>query len=158
MATAIESFVSPSDQYDVIWCDSILHHIIPDLDLVMPKLVGLCTSSTLMVIYEPINLSPTLRHIRQRLPIHTETTQVERPLEAAEIDLIRRYIPDMKMQCFSLFDRLDRFILKSSNYERSSIPRRLLSTVIAAVDWGLLQVPALRKLAGQAVMYGHPAA
>jgi 2-polyprenyl-3-methyl-5-hydroxy-6-metoxy-1,4-benzoquinol methylase len=154
----IESFDSASNQFDIIWCDSILHHLIPDLEFVMQKLVHLCSASTLMVIYEPINLSPTLRSIRRRLPIRTEATPGERPLEAAEIDLIRQYMPDMKMRCFSLVGRLDRFVLTSFNYERSSFPRRVLSNAIATVDCGLLQMPAFRKLAGQAVLHGHPGA
>lgn len=156
--TPIESCTLETGTFDVIWCHAIFHHLIPSLHPVMQKLIDLAAPNALMVINEPINLNRTLRRIRQWVPIHTEATPDERPLEIAELHVLREYIPDMVMRCYYLFGRLDRFILTNSNYERSSSLRRFLSSTIAAVDYGLLRLPVARNLGGQALMYGHPLA
>jgi 2-polyprenyl-3-methyl-5-hydroxy-6-metoxy-1,4-benzoquinol methylase len=145
-----------SNSFDVIWGDAILHHLIPELEMVLTKLTGWAKTDSLMLFAEPISLNPTLRRIRQAVPVHTEATPGERPLEAAEIALIGKYVSDLTLRPFSFLGRLDRFVLENHNFERSSLPRRQLSNVSACIDYGLLSLPMVRNLAGQAVMYGHP--
>jgi len=146
----------PPNHFDAIVGVAILHHIIASLDLVLRRLAASAKPSGTFMFAEPINFNPTLRRIRLSLPVHTEATPDERPLEKSDIDVIRHAIPDLLIRPFALFGRLDRFVLSDSNYERSSGPRRLISNVLAATDWMLLSLPGVRDLGGTAVLYGHP--
>jgi 2-polyprenyl-3-methyl-5-hydroxy-6-metoxy-1,4-benzoquinol methylase len=135
------------NSFDVIWGDAILHHVIPELEKVLDKLTGWAKPDSLMLFAEPICLNPTLRRIRQAVPVHTEATPGERPLEAAEIALIGKYVSDLRLRPFSFLSRLDRFVLENHNFERSSLPRRQFSSVSACIDYGLLGLPMFRNLA-----------
>jgi hypothetical protein len=76
-------------------------------------------------------------------------------LEFAELEIVRRYLPDLEMRAFSLLGRLERFILPDHNYERSPAPRRAIVGVLAFADYAMLSLPGLRNLAGYAVFYGQ---
>jgi hypothetical protein len=91
------------------------------------------------------------------VPVSTDATPGERPLLRSELDLVRRYVPDLRIRYYSLFGRLDRFVLRRYNYERSPLGRRAIAGGLYALDWGLLSVPFLTSLAATCVMYGHPA-
>jgi hypothetical protein len=121
----------------------------------LDKLVPLAKPGGLIVFSEPVNLNRALRRIRSMLPIHTDATPDERPLERREIEILRRHIPQLRLRFFDLFGRLNRFVLLRQNYERSPAPRRFVSNVFASVDWLALTIPGLRNLAGQAVLWAH---
>ena len=144
-----------ADSFDVIWGDAILHHLIADLEMVMSRVFSWARPGALMLFAEPVNLNHTLRRLRFMVPVKTDATPGERPLEAQEIEIIRRYLPDFQIRHFSLFGRLDRFILPRHNYERSAPPRRALSNVIACLDYTLLSLPWVKNLGATAVIYGH---
>jgi len=144
-----------ANSFDIIWGDAILHHLIADLEVVMSHFLAWAKPGALMLLAEPINFNRTLRRLRFMVPVKTEATPDERPLEFQEIEIIRRYLPDLRIRCFSLLGRLDRFILTANNYERSALPRRALSSALATLDYGLLSLPWLKNLGGTAVIYGH---
>lgn len=92
------------------------------------------------------------------LPVNTDATPDERPLERAELDIIARHIPGIRMRHFSAFDRLNRFVLHDRyDYENSSRARRFVSNVLSVIDYGVLSVPAFQFLAGTSVIHGHKA-
>jgi len=161
--SALTSFVcSPLEtadfaerSFDVIWGDAVLHHLIPDLDNVMQRLVGWARPGAMIMFAEPMNLSPWLRKIRLMLPIHTDATPDERPLEHAEVAIIRRHVPDLQVRHFSLLGRLNRFVLKDYDYEGASISRRAVVNAFDLVDYALLSLPGMKTLGGTSVMYGH---
>jgi hypothetical protein len=95
--------------------------------------------------------------LRKGVPIHTDATPDERPLEKAELSIILRHLPELEMKWFHLFARLDRFILRNNNYERSPLLRRLATDLLGRVDQLLLSVPRLQPLGGMCVMYGWKA-
>jgi len=142
------------DSFDVVWCDAFLHHAIADLPLVLNKLCACAKPGALIVFGEPVNCSPTLRRFRMMLPAPTEGTAGERPLEPFEIEIIRRYIPDLRMRPFSLFGRLARYILADMNYERASSPRRAIFDGLSIVDYFLLSLPGLSRFAGVFALIG----
>ena len=144
--------------FDLIWGDAILHHLIEKLDLVMSLLTLWARPGAMMVFSEPVNFNHTLRRLRLKLPVKTDATPDERPLEPAELAVIRRFLPDLRIRFFSLFGRLNRFILLRFNYERSSAIRRGLASLFAAIDYGLLSLPGIRNLGGYVVIYGRSAA
>lgn len=144
------------DSFDIVWGDAILHHVLEDLDLVLRHLVRWCKRSGLLLFSEPLNLSNALRRLRALIPVHTEVTPGERPLIKAELRLLQRYIPDLRMKHYNLLGRLDPFIVTNFNYERSSAGRRAVVNLLDLVDYALLSLPLVKRLGGVGVLYGHP--
>lgn len=144
------------DAFDIVWADAILHHVLDDLELVLRHLVLWCKPSGLLLFSEPVNLANVLRRLRAMIPVHTEATPGERPLVASELDLVKRYVPDLRMRYYGLFGRLDQFILTNFNYERSSTARKTVVNAIDLIDYALLSVPLVKRLGSVCVMYGHP--
>ncbi len=105
---------------------------------------------------EPVNLSPWLRKLRLMLPLHTDATPDERPLERADVAIIARHVPDLSIRHFNLLARLDRFVIPNHNYELASMPQRALFSTLNAIDYAVLSLPLLETLGGTAVLYGHP--
>ena len=155
LCAPIETVDIATESFDMIWGDAILHYLLVDLEMVMSRLLSWAKPGALMLFAEPVNLNNTLRRLRFLVPVTTDATPDERPLEAREIEIIRRYLSDLQIRHFSPFGRLNRFIVPSHNYERSSLPRRALCSAIASLDYCLLSLPWLKNLGGTAVIYGH---
>lgn len=152
----LETADFPEAFFDVIWGDAILHHLLAELDRVLPRLTAWAKPEGLMLFSEPVNFNPTLRRIRFMVPVKTEVTPDERPLEPPEVHLLSKYIADLQVEPFAMLGRLNRFVLANYNYERASWPRRTISNILAAIDYATLRTPGFRSLAGTAVLYGHP--
>jgi 2-polyprenyl-3-methyl-5-hydroxy-6-metoxy-1,4-benzoquinol methylase len=152
----LETADLPAASFDVIWGDAILHHLLAELDQVLPRLAAWAKPEGLMLFSEPVNFNPTLRRVRFMVPVKTEVTPDERPLEPPEIRLLSKYIADLRVEPFAMLGRLNRFVLANYNYERASWPRRAISNILAGVDYAVLRTPGFRSLAGTAVIYGHP--
>ena len=152
----LETADFPENSFDIIWGDAILHHLIAELDVVAGRLTRWAKPEALMLFAEPTNFNDTLRKIRFMIPVRSDATPDERPLEPAEINILRSHIPDLQVRAFRLLGRLDRFILTSGNYERSVWPRRATSNTIAVLDYLLLSLPGIDRFGGTAVIYGHP--
>jgi len=152
----LESADFPQNSFDIIWGDAILHHLIAELDRVVHKLTEWAKPGALLLFGEPTNFNNALRKFRFMLPVKTDATPDERPLEPADLEIVRRHIPDLQVKPFRLFGRLDRFILPTDNYERSAWPRRAVSNFLATLDYFLLSLPGIKQLGGTAVMCGHP--
>jgi 2-polyprenyl-3-methyl-5-hydroxy-6-metoxy-1,4-benzoquinol methylase len=141
--------------FDIIWGDAILHHLIADLDAVMNKVASWAKPGGVIILGEPVSLSKGLRKFRMMLPIKTNATPDERPLERAELDIVGQHIANMEIRYFSIFSRLSRFVLTDMNYERSSAPRRMIFNLLSFADYAILSVPLFQSLAGTAVMSGR---
>jgi len=157
LAAPLETADLPPDTFDLVWADGILHHVLDDLELVLDRLTRWVKPDGLLVFAEPVNLFHAMRRLRFMIPVKTEATPDERPLVRSEVELIRRYIPDLRMRHYSLFGRLDQFILVNFNYEKSPPHRRALVNGIDLLDYGLLSLPGVNRLGSNCVMYGHPA-
>jgi SAM-dependent methyltransferase len=150
--------MQPAAGFDVIWFDNVIHHLLAELDGTLRTLSGAAKPGAVFLAIEPVNLSPALRRIRFLVPVHTEVTPGERPLEAADLAVIRKYVPDVQRRHFQFLARLMRFVLPCLQYEHASLPRRALCDGLAALDRGLLSLPGLDVLGAMAVMHGHFAA
>jgi SAM-dependent methyltransferase len=145
------------NSFDIVWVDAVLHHVLDELELVLKRLAGWAKPDGLLVFAEPLNLFEPLRQLRKMIPVAaTYGTPGERPLVAAEVELVLRYLDNPQLRPYMLFGRLDRFILTHSKYERSSWLRRTLSNGVALLDYALLSLPGIDKLAGAGVIYGRP--
>lgn len=141
--------------FDVIWGDAILHHLIGELDAVIAQLVKWTKPGGTILFSEPVNFSPMLRRLRFMIPVHTDATPDERPLEPAEVAVLRAHVPGLRMALFTMLGRLDRFVLPDYNYEGAPISRRAVASLLASVDYLSLKLPGVRNFAGTAVMWGR---
>jgi SAM-dependent methyltransferase len=157
LCSPLETAELEQGSFDIIWGDAILHHVIADLANVLSRLTLWAKPGALMVFGEPVNFNQTLRRIRFMVPVKTDVSPDERPLEFGEIATLRRYLPDLQMRHFTLLGRLDRFVLVKHNYERSPWARRVLTNGIAVFDAMALSMPGIWRLGGHAVLYGHRA-
>lgn len=142
--------------FDIIWVDAVLHHVLDELDLTLRRLIGCVRPDGILVFAEPVNLFEPLRRLRKMAPARTDVTPGERPLLRSEVDKVLQHLIVPRISYFMLFGRLDQFVLTRHSYERSSPPRRILSNGIALLDYALLSLPGIRRLAGGCVMYGRP--
>jgi 2-polyprenyl-3-methyl-5-hydroxy-6-metoxy-1,4-benzoquinol methylase len=155
VCSPLETAQLPEHHFDLIWGDNVLHHLIPVLDASLSALVRSAKPGALMLFIEPINLNRALRRIRFLVPVHTETTPGERPLERAELETIARHVPDIRRRHFGFVGRLTRFVTRGCYYERASLLRRRVADALALTDWLVLSVPQLASLGGMMVLYGH---
>lgn len=157
VCSPIEIADVPDGSFDIVWVDAVLHHVLDELELVLKRLVRWAKPEGMLVFAEPVNLCEPLRRLRKMIPVGvTHGTPGERPLVPAELELVLRYLDEPQLRHYMLFGRLDRFILTHQKYERSSWPRRALSNSVALLDYALLSMPGLRKLAGACVIHGRP--
>jgi len=155
LCASAEEISFQDDSFDVIWGDGVLHHLIPVLDPVLGKASRWVRPGGRAIFSEPVCLSPTLRALRRHVPVHTDATPDERPLQCAEMEIIRKHVPDLQLRWFNLLARLNRFVLvRPLNYEGSSLPRRFTANALGLVDWGLLSLPGLCELGGNVVLSG----
>jgi 2-polyprenyl-3-methyl-5-hydroxy-6-metoxy-1,4-benzoquinol methylase len=157
LCSPLETVNLATESFDIIWGDGILHHVIPELDTVLHQLMRWAKPGALFVFSEPVSRAPWLRKLRKGVPIHTDATPDERPLEKAELSIIMSHLPNLEMKWFHLLGRLDRFILRDHNYERAPLGRKLLLDALGRADELLLSVPHLQALGGMCVMYGWKA-
>lgn len=143
----------PQGEFDVIWFDNILHHVLGELHFVLGRILTAAKPGAKLICMEPVNLNPTLRQIRFLVPVHTEVTPGERPLEKHDLGVIEKLVP-IRRRHFLFLGRLLRFILKGYRYESASWFRRRVADLVTGIDRLLLSVPALESLGGLAVLDG----
>src|SRR5688572_19326160 len=159
VCSPLETAGLPGD-FDVLWGEAILHHLIPELDSLLPRMNDCLRPGGLFVFSEPVNLAPGLRRFRERMTfVPTHATPDERPLEQAEMEKVRAVFPGMQIQWYRLFSRLDRFLLNGQTaYEGAGLLRRALVDSLARTDQAMLALPMLQRYAGAAVFFGTKAA
>jgi 2-polyprenyl-3-methyl-5-hydroxy-6-metoxy-1,4-benzoquinol methylase len=152
----VETAEFAPDSFDIIWGDEILQVVLDDLDRVLRRVASWARPAGLILFAEPVNLCDPLRRLRSVIPARTEVTPGARPLVRSDLDLLRGYVPDVRLRHYCLFGRLVPFILAKSSYERSSFLRRAIVNAIDSLDYLLLSLPLVKRLGVVCVMYGHP--
>src|SRR5262249_25100001 len=152
----LETALLPRGAFDVVFCDAVIHHLLPDLDRVVRRLIELGRPGALFMLNEPTSFSAALRRVRRLIPLRSYATPDERPLEDADCAVLRAYL-QLECKRFGLLGRLDRLLLRRGyDYEGSSALRRGMSNLLALVDMVLLELPGVRDLGSTAVFYGRP--
>ena len=155
ICSPLETAQFTPSSFDVIWGDAVLHHLIADLDTVMAHLMQWLKPGGIIMFGEPVSPSSTLRKFRMMLPIKTDATPDERPLERSEFEIIERHVPDLTIRYYSILERFNRYVLVDENYELSSAFRRAIQNLLNAIDYAVLSIPPLHWLTSTAVTYGH---
>jgi len=128
--------------YDVIWCDLILHHLVPSFEAVVAKIWKALKPGGRFIAREPVQYARWLRSLRQRVPVHVDATPDERPLGAEEFAIIHRYFPQFQQKHYRIFARIDR------------VTSHLGAVAFAArADNVLLRIPGTTSLAGNVVLW-----
>ena len=142
-------------QFDAIWVDNVLHHLLDELPATLTALCGWARPGALFVAIEPMNRAPLLRRVRRLIPVRTDATPDERPLEERDLGVLRAHVEGLRIEPFHLLARLLRFVLPGLQYETATRPRRLLADVLAAADAVLLRHPRIAELGGLCVLHGR---
>jgi hypothetical protein len=121
---------------------------------VMRKILSSARPGATLICIEPANLNKPLRRIRFLVPVHTEVTPGERPLEKRDFAVIENLIPGLERRHFLFLGRLIRFIIPDYRYERAPWLRRRLADTISLIDRVVLTPPGLDTLGGFAVLSG----
>ncbi len=141
IADRVTTVCSPLEQwesgqrFDIVWIDSFLHHVIPNLPLVLRQLHQRMKSDGRLVIAEPY--APRwLRDLRMALPIPTHGTPGERPLNNDELRLIREEFRGIRQRNFLALSR----------------PFRTVNW-LAKIDSVVLRIPGVRVLGSYIVLW-----
>jgi 2-polyprenyl-3-methyl-5-hydroxy-6-metoxy-1,4-benzoquinol methylase len=153
----VETAQIEAASYDVVWCNAILHHLTDNLELVMRQLAAWAKPDGVISLAEPTAFNLPLRRLRKLIPLQSGAhTPDERPLEQRDFAIIEKYLAGMQLRHFSLFGRIDQFVLTRFNYERSSLSRRAVVNATAIADWVLLSLPGIDQLGSISVAWGRP--
>jgi SAM-dependent methyltransferase len=145
----------PAGAFDVIWIDNVLHHVLDELEPTLRSLFAAAKPGARVIAMEPVNLSRLLRRVRFLLPVHTEVTPGERPLEQRDLDVLERVAPGLRRQHFNFLGRLGRFLIPDYRYEAAPAVRRMLMDLLVGIDRAVLALTPLRFLGGMAVIDGR---
>lgn len=137
------------EKFDIVLVESLLHHVIADLDTVVSGLVRACGGR--LVMSEPVNLCGPLRRLRLALGT-PEATEDERPLEMDELNIVGKQCPGLKFRTFRILTRLSRYVLKGS-YESTTGPRKWIYDALVYTDAALLRLPFGSRLGSFVVMW-----
>jgi 2-polyprenyl-3-methyl-5-hydroxy-6-metoxy-1,4-benzoquinol methylase len=148
----------PPHSFDVIWIDNVLHHVLDELEPTLDALLAAAKPGATVLCLEPVNLNQTLRRIRFLVPVHTEVTPGERPLEKRDLAVLERLIPGLRRRHFNFLGRLERFILPDFRYEQAPAWRQTVCDLIRGFDRLFLDIPGLEQLGGVGLLYGNAAA
>ena len=141
-----------ADRYfDVVVGFDILHHV--NISEALTECSRVLKTGGLAIFHEPIRVPvlDTLRETRlgkwlvpMEASLDRQVTQDERKLTASDLDLIRRFDPELQVERFLLLSRLDRFI-KDPNSRKSSFLEKVDSKLFRLL-------PALRAYGGKSVL------
>lgn len=136
-------------RFDVVVCKSILHHLLP-LDAAFLAAIDACVApGGRLIIAEPMALVPFMRWLRRMIPIQTESTPDERPLQDEDMAAIRAAFPGIEIRMYGLLARLCRF---RRSYEDGPSWQRTVTDACSLIDYWLLSVPGLSRLGCISVM------
>jgi len=139
------------EEFDIVWFEMVLHHMIPELDNVMNKASDALKPGGLFVCWEPLAytrwirvLDPVYRMAGARMPKpEVDYSPEEQPLRPSELAIIRRYFPDLRIKHYNLF----RAYRLTENLK--------VLKLISQIEHCLLVIPGMRKLSQDAVMWAQ---
>ncbi len=154
-AQPLETYIPPDGRkFDIVCGWAVLHHVIPVLDSTMATLAAISEPNAFYMFSEPVSLLRWLRRLRLFLPIPTHGTPDERPLEPAELDVLRKYIPQLQARYHNAAVRIVNKFFVRGRYEDFSPLARAAYDTVARVDEFSLNYLGLSGFASSAVLYG----
>lgn len=155
VAQPLELFRRPDGRpFDIVCGWAVLHHVMPVLDATLSGLTRMARPDALFLFSEPVSLWRWLRKFRLMLPIEVQGTPDERPMERAEIEVLRKYVPRLEIHYHNAAVRIANRFLFRGRYEDYSTVARALYDAIARLDEFCLNRLGLSGMASSAAMYG----
>jgi SAM-dependent methyltransferase len=156
VASPFEMFVPPNgERFDAVCGWAALHHLIPVLDSMLARMVSFTKPDGILMFAEPIATWRWLRRLRLMLPVSTNGTPDERPLEKEEIIILSRHLPHLRIEYHNALLRVaNRFFLRG-RYEDMVPFWRFWYDAIGRTDHFLLNNAGLHALASGATLYAN---
>jgi 2-polyprenyl-3-methyl-5-hydroxy-6-metoxy-1,4-benzoquinol methylase len=149
-----ESDLLDGKSFDITLALDVLHHV--DIKEVFPRILRATRPGGLVVVFEPVSLSPVLQTIRDILPAGKDASPDERPLSQADIDFLLDQLASPTVVHHSLALRLGRFLPNRNKIDKDHPITRLLMVALGWVDAVVLgAVPIMRKFSGGIVIVGY---
>ena len=137
----------PENRFDIVLCFAVLHHV--DIKKVLPLLWASLKPGGMAVLVEPLGLSPFLRKVRKLIPVSTDASPGERPLNRDELNFILQSFGNTRVTYYELFSRIQ-VLLPNWKY------RKAVVVLLGCVDRFLLSLfPFLSAFSGEAVIVGR---
>ena len=130
-------------RFDVVWCDMILHHVVPQLDRVMSTIHTALRPGGMFIAREPLAYAAWLKSVRRAVPLHLPETPDEQPLRPSELAIMKKHFPRLNQRYYRLFARLD-MVTQNLAFVRMA----------ARLDNLLFGIPGVRGLAGDILVWG----
>ena len=131
------------EDYDIVWCNLILHHVVDSLDNVMNKIHRALKPGGMFISREPIAYAQWLKNIRNLFFVKKEgEISEEQPFRESEFLAVSKYFPRFSNRHYRILGRVDQVT--------NILP---VIRVFARVDNLLLQLPGATRLAGDVVMW-----
>ena len=137
-------------EFDIVWFEMVLHHMIPELDDVMSKTYRALKPGGLFICWEPLDYArwirkfdPVVRMLGARMPKPGDYSPEEHPLRPSELEVIRRYFPNLQKKYYNLL----RAYRLTNNLK--------VLKLISQVEHCLLMIPGMNKLVHGAVMWAY---
>lgn len=142
--------ILPPGSFDVIYGALVLHRVRDQFESVVPAVMRLGRPGATLVFVEPVSLWRWKRSLRQRLrPLRADAPP---PLDAGDIDALRRLLPRVEVRYFGLFAVLLQRAGFAPVFERSNAAERLTYDVAGIIDQFLFRALRLRGLASSVVL------
>ena len=140
----IKNDLVDSDTYDVVWCDSILHHLTDSLDAVIDTIHRCLKAGGLFIAKEPIAYARWLKTIRSCVPVHVVATDDEQPLRQPDFQIIEQRFSNLQKKYYRILARADRLGVGL-----------FLLRFLARLDNVILMLPGASALAGNAIFWAQ---
>lgn len=139
------------DRFDVVWCAAFLHHVLDRLNDVVGKLLANVKPEGIVILSEPVRLSPTVKRLRALVPLRVEGTPDERPLEPQDLAVIRRAFELQKSRFYGPLSRLCARLIMPGDYEKAGRTRRAVSDALFRLDAAIMSMKPTQSAAMELV-------
>jgi SAM-dependent methyltransferase len=154
--TPVELLGRSTSGYDIVWCAAFLHHVLDRLEEVCTVLSKVVAPKGFVLFHEPVRLSRAIKFLRKLTPVPVIGTDDERPLEPADLEVIRACFDIERPRLFGPVSRLQRIVLPENC--KASRARRLCADTLYRLDRRFMRLPALHSAAMMMVAKMRPKA
>jgi SAM-dependent methyltransferase len=137
-----ENMAFGGDTFDVIICAGVLHHL--DVNAAFPELARVLKPTGTIVCVEALGYNPLINLYRRKTPSIRTAWEAKHILTLRELEVARDSFAKISVRFFYLFSII------AAPFRRSRLFGVVLS-VLEAVDWLVLRIPGVRRMAWQMV-------
>jgi len=137
-----ENLIFENDQFDIIVCSGVLHHL--DLDKAYQELARVLKPNGEIICIEALSDNPLIHWYRRRTPHLRTEWETDHILTTAKIKMASRYFNKVNIKYFHLASLAAIPLIDKPGFQ-------LALKLLNAMDAILLKIPGIQKLAWQAI-------